>query len=92
MSSGVPNTVVVLINDSVRSRCWYGSDGDTGDGHAVVIAFPDLEAARAWYDSAAYQEIKPLRTRHRPGAVILIEGVSPGHSAAKLAGALRAYR
>ncbi|WP_434595610.1 DUF1330 domain-containing protein [Streptomyces sp. A5-4] len=59
-------------------------------GYLVVIGFPDLEQARAWYDSDAYQEIVPLRTRHITGAVVLADGVAPGYDAAHTAAALRA--
>lgn len=47
----------------------------------IVIAFPDLATARAWYGSPAYREILPLRTRSSTGDVILIEGVDPDHRA-----------
>lgn len=59
-------------------------------GTVVVIAFPDVERARAWYASEAYQAILPLRTDHIPGEVILVDGVPPGYDAAKTAAALRA--
>ncbi|MFD7083216.1 DUF1330 domain-containing protein [Streptomyces sp. NPDC002181] len=59
-------------------------------GTVVVIAFPDVERARAWYASEAYQAILPLRTDHIPGEVILVDGVPPGYDAAKTAARLRA--
>ncbi|MET9700328.1 DUF1330 domain-containing protein [Streptomyces sp. NPDC006529] len=58
-------------------------------GAVVLIGFPDVESARAWYASPAYQEILPLRTRHIPGEVVLLDGVAPGYDAAKTAAALR---
>ena len=62
-------------------------------GHVVVIGFPDLGAARAWYDSPAYQEILPLRTRNADGVTLLVDGVPDGYRAAsfadKLTGAAR---
>ncbi|MEU4473490.1 DUF1330 domain-containing protein [Micromonospora sp. NPDC023888] len=58
-------------------------------GDLVVIEFPDSARARSWYHSTAYQEIKPLRTRHLAGEVILVEGVDANHSSAELAAALR---
>ncbi|MER5726958.1 DUF1330 domain-containing protein [Streptomyces sp. NPDC002138] len=58
-------------------------------GTVVVLAFPDIERARAWYGSPAYQEILPLRTRHMTGEVILVEGVAPGYDATKTAAVLR---
>ena len=45
------------------------------DGSLVIIAFPDLDAARGWYDSPAYQEILPLRTDNSEGVTMLVEGV-----------------
>ncbi|MEU9181449.1 DUF1330 domain-containing protein [Streptomyces sp. NPDC048550] len=58
-------------------------------GTVVVLAFPDIERARAWYASPAYQALIPLRTRHIPGEVILVDGVPPGYDAAKTAARLR---
>src|SRR2546429_4963426 len=36
-------------------------EGDAPTGRIVVIAFESLDKAQAWYDSAAYQDIKPIR-------------------------------
>lgn len=55
-------------------------EGDwTGD--LVVIEFPDVERARAWYRSAAYQRIVSLRTHHADGDVFLVEAVPDDHRA-----------
>ena len=54
-------------------------------GFLVVIAFPDRDAARAWYDSPAYREILPLRTRNSDGVTLLVEGVPEGYRAASYA-------
>jgi uncharacterized protein (DUF1330 family) len=59
-------------------------------GTVVIIEFPDLDAARAWYASPAYQEILPLRTDHIRGTAILVEGVGPDYDARATAAALRA--
>ena len=59
-------------------------------GVLVVIAFPDLDAARAWYDSPGYQEILPLRTRNIEGETIIVDGVRDGHDPAAMAAAMRA--
>lgn len=48
-------------------------------GELVVIVFPDIARARAWYASDAYQRILPLRTGNADGTVILIDGVEDGH-------------
>jgi uncharacterized protein (DUF1330 family) len=58
-------------------------------GTVVVIEFPGVDAARTWYESAAYQEILPLRTNHIDGDVILVEGVEPGYDSARTAADLR---
>jgi uncharacterized protein (DUF1330 family) len=44
-------------------------------GSVVMIGFPGIAEARAWWDSPAYQEIAPLRARHIEGDIILVEGV-----------------
>jgi hypothetical protein len=46
-----------------------------------VIAFPDANAARAWYASPAYQALLPLRRRNAEGEVFLIAGVREDHRA-----------
>lgn len=50
-------------------------------GSLVVVAFPGREQAKAWYASAAYQDILPLRTRNARCWVILVDGVGEGHRA-----------
>lgn len=59
-------------------------------GTVVMLEFPSLADARAWYDSPAYQEILPLRRAHLEGEVILVEGVVPGYDPAETAAAMRA--
>ncbi|MGW1800428.1 DUF1330 domain-containing protein [Streptomyces sp. NPDC001984] len=58
-------------------------------GHVVVIGFPSIAEARAWWDSPAYQAIAPLRSRHIEGDIILVEGVPEGYDPAVTAKALR---
>ncbi|KAA6459107.1 DUF1330 domain-containing protein [Acidobacteria bacterium AB60] len=50
-------------------------------GDLVIIEFPDGHKARGWYNSAAYQAIRPLRTDNSQGDVILVNTVPPGHRA-----------
>jgi uncharacterized protein (DUF1330 family) len=50
-------------------------------GDLIAIAFPDLERARAWYASPAYQEILPLRTDNSTGEIFLVDGVDEQHRA-----------
>jgi uncharacterized protein (DUF1330 family) len=42
----------------------------------VVLEFPSLEQANAWYGSAEYQAILPLRQQHgRTGFMVAVPGV-----------------
>jgi uncharacterized protein (DUF1330 family) len=50
-------------------------------GDLIAIEFPDLDRARAWYASDAYQRIVPLRAEHSEGEILLIDGVTAGHRA-----------
>jgi uncharacterized protein (DUF1330 family) len=50
-------------------------------GDLIAIQFPDLDRARAWYSSPAYQEIIPLRARNSEGEILLIDGVAEPHRA-----------
>ncbi|WSQ13495.1 DUF1330 domain-containing protein [Streptomyces sp. NBC_01231] len=58
-------------------------------GHVVVIGFPSIAEARSWWDSPAYQEIAPLRSRHIVGDIILVPGVPEGYDATTTAHAMR---
>ncbi|MFJ5532933.1 DUF1330 domain-containing protein [Streptomyces sp. NPDC093261] len=58
-------------------------------GHVVVIGFPGIAEARAWWESSAYQEIAPLRSRHIGGDIILVEGVPEGYDPAVTAKTIR---
>ncbi|WP_054814987.1 DUF1330 domain-containing protein [Nocardia arizonensis] len=59
-------------------------------GSMVLIEFPDLERARTWYHSPAYQAILALRTDHIDGDVVLVEGVGPDYHPRERAESLRA--
>lgn len=50
-------------------------------GDLIIIEFPDIAAARGWYDSPAYQAILPDRARSSTGAILLIDGTPAGHRA-----------
>ncbi|WP_129843177.1 DUF1330 domain-containing protein [Streptomyces sp. RFCAC02] len=58
-------------------------------GDVILVAFPSMDHARRFYASPAYQEIKPLRTRHLEGELIIVEGVDPDHDSSEMAAALR---
>ncbi|WP_021593073.1 DUF1330 domain-containing protein [Actinomadura welshii] len=60
------------------------------DGGYVLIEFPDMDSARAWYESDAYQAILPMRTDHIPGTAVLLQGVPEDYDAAATGRAMRA--
>jgi uncharacterized protein (DUF1330 family) len=43
----------------------------------VVVAFDSVEKARAWYDSPAYDTIKPIRHSSANTRAFIVEGVTP---------------
>ena len=42
----------------------------------VVIAFDSAEKAREWYDSAAYEAIKPIRQSSAKSRIFIVEGIA----------------
>ncbi|MFI9509479.1 DUF1330 domain-containing protein [Nocardia sp. NPDC052566] len=59
-------------------------------GSMVLIEFPTMERARAWYNSPAYQAILHLRSDHIEGSLLLIDGVGPDYDPRERAAKLRA--
>ena len=57
-------------------------------GHVVMIGFPGIAEARAWWNSHEYEQIAPLRSRHIPGDIILVEGVPDGYDPAPVVQAI----
>jgi uncharacterized protein (DUF1330 family) len=49
-------------------------EGHLGLKRLIVLEFPSLEAARAFYDSPEYQPIKALRLQSANSEVALIAG------------------
>jgi uncharacterized protein (DUF1330 family) len=63
----------------------HGAEPTELEGHSpgtpIVIEFPSAAAGRAWYDSRAYREILPLRTRNARSVAYLVDGVDADHRA-----------
>ena len=49
-------------------------EGERPKGRLVVIAFDSMEKARAWYGSAEYQKLKPIRERSGNSRTFIVEG------------------
>lgn len=66
----------------------HGKEGEVVEGNIpgqlVIIEFPDIDDARSWYNSDAYQKILPLRTNNSDGDVVLIDGVTEDYKAADM--------
>ena len=51
-------------------------EGEMAHDRVVVIEFPSMDRARAFYDSDAYQAIVPIRKAHADSRLFLVEGVA----------------
>jgi uncharacterized protein (DUF1330 family) len=61
----------------VRGGKTESLDGDAPPKGTVVIAFDSSEQAHAWYNSPAYQAIRPIRLASTKGRMFIVEGVVP---------------
>ena len=50
-------------------------EGDRVPNRTVILEFPDMAAARAWYDSPAYREARAVRDGAAAGSFIAVEGI-----------------
>ena len=60
----------------VRGGEALGLEGDKPRGRFVVIAFDTMERAQAWYNSAAYQELRPIRQKSGNSRTFIVEGIA----------------
>ncbi len=58
----------------VRAGPWESMEGEAPRARVVVIRFPSLERAKAWYHSEPYQEIVKLRHQASEGSMFIVEG------------------
>jgi uncharacterized protein (DUF1330 family) len=73
----VPGTLVPFNGHYViRGGKTLSLEGDAPK-RFVVIAFDSFEKAKAWEDSPAYGEIKPIRHKSARSRVFIAEGVAP---------------
>lgn len=61
----------------VRGGTTEIAEGDWQPQRLVIIEFPSLAQARAWYDSPEYAPAKALRQRLSEGRLLFVEGVPP---------------
>ena len=60
-----------LLVADFSSEAVEGSPSDV----SIVVRFPDMPAARDWYDSDGYRAVRELRQQNTEGFVLLAEGV-----------------
>jgi len=58
----------------VRGGAHDALEGDWRPGRVVVIEFPDMAAARAWYASQEYGPLIKLRQSASTGSILLVDG------------------
>jgi uncharacterized protein (DUF1330 family) len=67
-----------LAGHPVKALVAYGKyevlEGSAIEG-AVVLEFPTMEAAKAWYDSPAYKEARELRFKGADYRCVIVQGV-----------------
>jgi uncharacterized protein (DUF1330 family) len=50
-------------------------EGDWNPLRLVIIEFPDMDAARGWYESADYAPLRTLRQRASTTDIVVVDGV-----------------
>jgi uncharacterized protein (DUF1330 family) len=74
----VPDTLAPFNHHYVvRGGKAESLEGEPPNGHIVIIAFDSVAKAREWYDSPAYQAIKPIRQDAAKARIFIAEGVGP---------------
>jgi uncharacterized protein (DUF1330 family) len=67
-----------LTGHEVKALAFYGRhedlEGPATEG-TVVLQFPSIETANAWYDSPSYREVREHRFKGATYRVTLVEGV-----------------
>ena len=66
-----------LVADDAR----HVVEGDWPAGRVVVLEFPTIDAAQAWYHDPDYQTIIPLRQTAATSRIVFVEGFVPADRA-----------
>ena len=73
------NVQPTFVGHDVKVLAAYGPfediEGPTTEG-TVIAEFPSMEAAKAWYDSPAYREVREHRLLGSIYRATLVQGVS----------------
>ena len=73
-----PKAQASLAGHPVKILAAYGRqevlEGPEVEG-VVIVEFPTLEAAKAWYNSPAYREAREFRFRGADYRAVIVEGL-----------------
>ncbi len=76
--AGVPATVAAHGGRYlVRGGAITPAEGGWNPKRLIILEFPDVAAAKAWHDSAAYAPMKAMRERSARSKIIIVEGAAP---------------
>lgn len=67
IAQGDASVLAVDPQPQVLEGEWHGD-------RTVVLEFPSVEAARAWYESEAYEKAKPLRQAAADTNAVILSG------------------
>jgi uncharacterized protein (DUF1330 family) len=74
---GVPATIAQYGGRFVaRGGAAEGLEGGYVPKRVVILEFPSVERAKAWWDSPEYRPLRALRQRASRGDLLLVEGLA----------------
>jgi uncharacterized protein (DUF1330 family) len=74
---GVPATIAQYGGRYVaRGGAAEGLEGGYAPKRVVILEFPTLERAKAWWDSPEYRPLRAIRQRASRGDLILVDGLA----------------
>lgn len=75
-SAGTPATLEPYGGRFIARGGRIGAlEGAAPGARSVIIAFPSMEQAQAWYNSEAYRSLRPIRQRSGISRTFIIEGL-----------------
>jgi len=74
---GVPATIAQYGGRYVaRGGAAEGLEGGYAPKRVVILEFPSVERAKAWWNSPEYRPLRALRQRASRGDLLLVEGLA----------------
>jgi uncharacterized protein (DUF1330 family) len=74
---GVPATIAQYGGRyAARGGAATGLEGGYAPKRVVILEFPSLERAKAWWDSPEYRPLREIRQRASRGDLIVVDGLA----------------